>query len=88
MIVIHVYMFQKVRFHIGELYIFIVICGFFLRKKDFSSETSFINTIRMSNRLDPHQDRRFVGPDLGSNCLQRLSINIRQMLTSRFKGLK
>ena len=27
----------------------------------------------MSNSLDPDQDRRFVGPDLGINCLQRLS---------------
>ena len=27
----------------------------------------------MSNGLDPDQDQRPVGPDLGSNCLQRLS---------------
>ena len=27
----------------------------------------------MSNCLDPDQDRHFVGPDLGPNCLQRLS---------------
>ena len=27
----------------------------------------------MSNSLDPDQARRFVGPDLGSNCLPRLS---------------
>ena len=27
----------------------------------------------MSNRLDPDQDRRYVGPDPGPNCLQRLS---------------
>ena len=27
----------------------------------------------MSNDLDPDQDRRFVGPDLGPNCLQRVS---------------
>ena len=27
----------------------------------------------MSNSLDPDQVRRFVGPDLGPNCLQRLS---------------
>ena len=27
----------------------------------------------MSNSLDPNQDQRFVGPDLGTNCLQRLS---------------
>ena len=27
----------------------------------------------MPNSLDPDQARRFVGPGLGSNCLQRLS---------------
>ena len=27
----------------------------------------------MSNSLDPDQDRHAVGPDLGPNCLQRLS---------------
>ena len=27
----------------------------------------------VSNSLDPDQDQRFVGPDLGPNCLQRLS---------------
>ena len=30
-------------------------------------------TIRVSNDLDPDQDRRIVGPDQGTNCLQRLS---------------
>ena len=25
------------------------------------------------NGLDPDQDRHFVGPDLGPNCLERLS---------------
>ena len=29
--------------------------------------------IRASNSLDPDQARRFVGPDLGPTCLQRLS---------------
>ena len=33
---------------------------------------SFRNTIRVSNGLDPDQDRRSVGPDLGRNCLQSL----------------
>ena len=32
-----------------------------------------MNTIRMSNSLDPDQVRRFVGPDLGPNCLANLS---------------
>ena len=27
----------------------------------------------MSNSFDPDQDQHFVGPDLGPNCLQRLS---------------
>ena len=34
---------------------------------------SFRTTIRVSNSLDPDQDRHFVGPDLGPNYLQRLS---------------
>ena len=34
---------------------------------------SFRNTIWLSNSLDPDQARRFVGPDLGPNCLQMLS---------------
>ena len=29
--------------------------------------------IRVSNSLDPYQARRFAGPNLGPNCLQRLS---------------
>ena len=29
-----------------------------------------MNTIRVSNSLDPDQARRFVGPDLGSNCFR------------------
>ena len=36
-------------------------------------ENSFKNTIRVSNSLDPDQVRHFVGPDMGPNCLQRLS---------------
>ena len=39
----------------------------------FFSKIYFRNNIRMSNRLDPDQARRFVGPDLGPNCLQMLS---------------
>ena len=44
---------------------------------DFSESTvlknSFRNTVRESNSLDPDQARHFVGPDLGPNCLQKLS---------------
>ena len=37
------------------------------------SKIYFRNTIRVSNSLDPDQAQHFVGPDLGPNCLQRLS---------------
>ena len=33
---------------------------------------SGLNTIRVSKSLDPDQDRQKVGPDLDTNCLQRL----------------
>ena len=36
-------------------------------------KNSFRNTIRMSNSWDPDQARLFVRPDLGPNCLPRLS---------------
>ena len=37
------------------------------------SKNSFKNKIRVSNELDPDQDRHSVSPDWDSNCLQRLS---------------
>ena len=36
----------------------------------------FFNTIQVSTSLDPDQAEHFVGPDLGPNCLQRLSADI------------
>ena len=33
-------------------------------------------TVRVSNSLDPDQDLHYVGPDLGPNCLQRLSADL------------
>ena len=41
---------------------------------NFFLKNYFRNTIRVSltNGFDPDQDRHFVGPDLGPNCLQRL----------------
>ena len=43
----------------------------FFSKLTFS-KNSFRNTIRVSNSLDQDQDRHFVGPDLGPNCLQQI----------------
>ena len=40
-------------------------------------KNSLKNTIRVSNSLDPDQNRHFVGPESDPNCLQRLSTVIR-----------
>ena len=37
------------------------------------SKISLRNTVRVANSLDPDQAHHFVRPDLGPNCLQRLS---------------
>ena len=50
---------------------FLSSAGFFF--KTTSSQNSFRNTIRVSSSLDPDQARYFVRPDVGPNCLQRLS---------------
>ena len=44
----------------------------FFSKSTFA-KNSFRNTIRVSNSLDPDQARHYAGPDLVSNCLQKLS---------------
>ena len=41
--------------------------------KSLIQKVFHMNTIRVSNGLDPDQDQPSVGPDLGPNCLQRLS---------------
>ena len=52
---------------------------YFFSKITFS-KTSFRNTIRVSNSLDADQDRHSVGPDLGPNCLHRLSTDDKSSL--------
>ena len=42
-------------------------------KKSTFLKNSFKNTIRVSNSLDPDQAGPMVRPDLGPNCLQRIS---------------
>ena len=46
------------------------------------SKNAFRNTIWVSNRLDPDQARHIVGPDLGTICLQKLSANNIEPLSS------
>ena len=42
-------------------------------KFTFLKRNVFRNTVRVSNGLDPDQDRHSAGSDLGPNCLQMLS---------------
>ena len=51
--------------------VFFVI-NFFFFFKIIIFLNSFKNTIRVSNSLDPDQDRHSVSPDLDPNCLQGL----------------
>ena len=53
---------------------FLSCADFFFSKSTFS-KNCFKNTIRVSNSLDPGQARQNVEPDLGSNCLQKLSVH-------------
>ena len=54
-----------------SLHLLLLSSADFLKINFFKN--SFTNSIRVSNNLDPDQDRQVVGPDLGPNCLQRLS---------------
>ena len=42
-------------------------------KNSFFQKILFQEHYQSVKQLDPDQDRHFVGPDLGPNCLQRLS---------------
>ena len=57
---------------LGNFACFLSYVDFFFFKLNFS-KNSFRNAIRVSNSLDPDQARQNVGPDLGPNCLQKLS---------------
>ena len=60
---------------LGNFLCFFVVCWFFSKLTFWKN--SFRNTISVSNGLDPDQDRHFVGPGLGPNCLQRLAADDR-----------
>ena len=55
---------------------------FFFSKSTFS-KNSFGNTIKMSTCLDTDQDRHSARPDLGPNCLQRLSADDKRRLPNQ-----
>ena len=58
---------------LGNFPVFCRLLFFFLFSKSTFSKYSFRNTTRVSNSLDPEQAKCFVKPDLGPNCLQKLS---------------
>ena len=63
----------------GLLFCWLFSKNFFFQNKN---KKSFRNTTRVSNSLDPSQDQHYVGPDFGSNCLQRLSAEEKKTLLS------
>ena len=55
----------------GKFFMLFLLSADFFKINFFKN--SFRNTVSVSNRLDQDQSRRFVGPDLGPICLQKLS---------------
>ena len=68
----NVYIYADIKlFAYWEILHAFVVCYFFF--KITFLKNSVMNTIRVSNGFDPVQARHLVGPDLGSNRLQKLS---------------
>ena len=54
-----------------------ILSGMSFFSKSTVSKNSFRNTIsQVSNSLGPDQAHHYVWPDLGPNCLQRLSADV------------
>ena len=51
------------------------LCRLMIFSKLFFLKNYFRNTIRVSKSMYPDQARRYDGPDLGTKCLQRLSVD-------------
>ena len=58
--------------HTGNIFMFFFVVCWFFSKSTFLKNSSR-NTIRVSNSLDLDHAQQYVGPDLGPNCLQKLS---------------
>ena len=70
-----VYAIDQIRLACSQLFVFWVIFHAYLSSAVFLSKSIFLRilyTIRVLNSLYPDQPD-IVGPDLGPNCLQRLS---------------
>ena len=64
---------------------FSYLCGCLLTifKINLFKKKSLTGTIRVSNHFDLDQDQRSVGPDLGPNCLQRSSADVKSPLARK-----
>ena len=56
-------------------------CFFFFQNKLFQKK--FQEHYQSVNGLDPDQDLLSVGPDMGPNCLQRLSTDVKSPLARK-----
>ena len=54
---------------------FVLLSAVIFIQIHFFVKNSFRNSIKVSNSFDPVQTRHFFEPDLGPNCLQRLSVD-------------
>ena len=81
-------MLEELLFFIKKLKVFVV--SFTLCMLDICCLRTFfqINFFKKKNSLDPDQDRHCVRPDLGSNCLQRLSADNKSRCSQLRKELK
>ena len=59
--------------HNAGTFFMIFVKTVFKIKTIFNKFFEEVVTIRVSNSLEPDQDRCSIGPDLDPNCLQRLS---------------
>ena len=50
-----------------------LFCGLLIFFKNQLFSKNYFRNIRVSKSLDPDQTQHPVGPDLGPNCLQKLS---------------
>ena len=62
--------------------LFLLSADFFFKIK--FSKNSLRKIIIVSNCLDPDQNRHFVGPDLGANCLQTVFTFIFAVMISKY----
>ena len=92
-IILHIILFVVTAF-VRINYVYLTICPLFNFPTLLSSAESifsknyFRNTIRVSDSLDQDQAGRSVGPDLGPNCLQKLSAGGKEYVNVRFYSFK